>query len=97
MSAIKALTRSNYKKLRRDIELTLDLMNLDMCLLEAKPITIDVDVSIKARLEKWEKSRLSLMVIRQTILENIYGGIPSPDNVKDFLKAIGQKFKESVN
>lgn len=38
---------------------------------------------------------LSLMIIKRTIYKTIYGGVPSCDNAKDFLEAIGQKFKES--
>lgn len=69
-----------------------------MCLLKSKcTVTYDdVSTGTKAKVEKWERPNwLSLMVIKRTISESIYGGIPSSDNAIDFLEAIGQKFKEA--
>lgn len=87
LSTIKTLTGSKYKKWRRDIELALGFMDLDMCLLEANPSVSDGDdVITKAVLDKWKRSnRFSRMFIRKTISENNFGGIPSSDNVKYFL------------
>lgn len=52
----ETLTRSNYKKWRRRIELDLALTDLDMCVLEGKP-TVSVDDSStgsKMKLKKQE-------------------------------------------
>lgn len=35
------------------------------------------------------------MVIKRSISNTIFGGIPSSGNTKDFLEAIDQKFKDS--
>lgn len=97
LSAIETLTgSSNYKKWRQDMEFALGLMDLDMCILEDKPIaSSDERLSdIKSRLEKWERSnRISLMIIQRSISETICGAFSSYDTVKEFLDAIGQKFK----
>lgn len=80
------------------MEFALGLMDLDMCILEDKPIaSSDERLSdIKSRLEKWERSnRISLMIIQRSISETICGAFSSYDTVKEFLDAIGQKFKES--
>lgn len=56
----------------------------------------DNDVFTKSRLDKWERSnRLSFTVIKLIISETLFCGIPSSDNMKNFLEAIGWKFKES--
>lgn len=55
-----------------------------------------VPAGFKAKLEKWEwSSRLSLFILKRIILETTYGGTQSCNNFKDFLEAIGQKFRES--
>lgn len=81
-------------------------MDLEMCLLEGKPIVSNDDVlaGSKAKVEKWERSSsLSMMIIKSIISETIYGGFPSCDNAKiflrlldrkNFLEAIARKFRE---
>lgn len=61
-------------------------MDLDLCVMEAKPTVSKDDVSRNAKFERRKTSkRLSLMVIKKTISEIIYGGILSSD-YKDFLR-----------
>lgn len=69
--AIEALTRSNYSKWKRYIELTLRLIDLDVALIEPKPDIPDANNSVgdMVKFEKWEKAnRLSLMTIKKSIL-----------------------------
>lgn len=47
LSTIETLTGSNYKKYKWDIELVLDLMDLDMCLLKGKPTVSNDDTSTR--------------------------------------------------
>lgn len=65
-------SQPNYhKKWRRDMELTLSLMALDMCLFEEKLVVSDDDRSFgtKAKLGKWERSnRLYLMIIKGSMI-----------------------------
>lgn len=39
LSGIDVLTRFSYKKWKRNVELTLGLMDIDVAILEAKPTT----------------------------------------------------------
>lgn len=49
------MTKSNYKKWKREIKLALGLKDLDMCLLEDKS-TVSYVGSSRSRFEKWERS-----------------------------------------
>lgn len=40
-------------------------------------------------------NRLCLKVMKRTISESTFSGVPLCNSVKDFLEAIGQQFKES--
>lgn len=89
--AIETMIGSNYKKLRRNIGLAFGLMNLDICLLEAKPSVYD-DLLLRAKFNKCERSnRLSLMVIYGQFLKQFLVRFHRL-KMQRFLEAIGQKF-----
>lgn len=73
---IESLTGSNYKKWRSDIELALDLMDLDMCVLAAKPSVFDGGILLTDLINE-RSNRLSLMAIKHTISETIFCEISS--------------------
>lgn len=95
LSTLKTLSGSNYKKWTRDIELA-GLMDLDVYLLEYKPVVSSDDISSGSKTK--EKSNfLSMMVLKRSISETICGGIPSCEIVKEFLDTRRQKFKCLIN
>lgn len=63
-----------------DIELDLSLVDLDICILEDKPL-VSFDDSLsktKAKLETWERSDCrNLMIIKRSISDTIRVGVPS--------------------
>lgn len=98
VSGIENLTGFNYKKWKRDIEFTLGLMDIDIAILEPKPATPEEGSSatVISKFEKWERAnRLSLMLIKRFMSDTIRDNIHDQGNAKDFMSAIGAKFKES--
>lgn len=97
-SSIKPLSGENFQKWKQDIEIVLGLMDLDLALREEEPEPLANVSTAEQRLkhEKWEKTnRMSLMVMKKTMSETVRGGIVAGDKAKDFLEAIGAKYKES--
>lgn len=70
LSEIYTLTWSEYDKCKRDIELMLGLVDLDIVLLEPKPVAPEENSSaaVIAKFEKWEhKNWWSLMLINDLL------------------------------
>ncbi|BBH07046.1 hypothetical protein Prudu_018854 [Prunus dulcis] len=97
INSIESLTGSNFKKWKRDLEIVLGLLDHDLALREEKPeVTANSNAEQKQKLEKCEKSnRICLLVMKKSMTETICGGITESENAKEFLEAIGLKFKES--
>ncbi|XP_050117686.1 uncharacterized protein LOC126595426 [Malus sylvestris] len=94
LSSIKPLNGGNFTKWKQDIEILLGLMDLDLALREDEPTPLDEKSTIDQRLEKWEKAnRMSLMVMKRTMGETVMGEITACDQAKDFLDAVGAKFR----
>ncbi|XP_057443852.1 uncharacterized protein LOC130736006 [Lotus japonicus] len=92
-ASIEILAGSNYKKWKQDFEFSLGIADVDVALLETKPVVYE-----KEKLAKWERSnRLSLYAIKRTISEHLISGFPEKDNAKDLLTAIGERFQVSDN
>ncbi|KAM1000142.1 hypothetical protein ACFX2A_006927 [Malus domestica] len=73
-------------------------MDLDLALREEEPEPLTDVSTAEQRLkhEKWEKAnRMSLMVMKRTMSETVRGGIVASEKAKDFLEAIGAKYRES--
>lgn len=73
-------------------------MDLDLALHEDEPAAVieDSTADQKLKAEKWEKaSQMSLMVMKRTMSDTVRGGIATCDKVKDFLEAVGVKYRES--
>ena len=51
---------------------------------------------VKRKYERWEKAnRMATLIMLKTMTPSLRGSIPRSESAKDFLAAIGQKFKES--
>lgn len=97
-NSIEILTGSNYLKWKEELEISLGLMDYDIALkwdtLEEPAANATVDV--KRRYEKWEKAnKMAIMIMLRTMTPSLRGSIPRSKNAKEFLAAIGLKFKES--
>ncbi|XP_012841032.1 PREDICTED: uncharacterized protein LOC105961346, partial [Erythranthe guttata] len=97
-SCIKTLNGSNFSEWYEQIQFTLGVMDLDLTLLTEKPREItdansEEEVSL---IEVWTKSnRLSLMLIRMTVANNIETSLPEVDNAMKLLTAIKERFKSA--
>ena len=95
---IETLTGSNFKKWKEDVKIVLGLMDLDLALREDKPgaITAESTTDEKLKFEKWERAnRMSMAIMKKAMVQSIKGGVPKANNAKEFLAAVGEKFKES--
>ncbi|CAN6713433.1 unnamed protein product [Malus baccata var. baccata] len=98
LSSIEPLSGENYKKWREDVEIVLGLMDLDLALREDEPAPLidDSTPDQKMKFGKWEKvNRMALMVMKRTMSDTVRGGFTTCDKAKDFLEAVGAKFRES--
>ena len=56
----------------------------------------DATKIIKRKYEIWEKAnRMAILIMLKTMTPSLRGSIPRSESAKEFLAAIGQKFKES--
>ncbi|XP_042484995.1 uncharacterized protein LOC122065263 isoform X2 [Macadamia integrifolia] len=89
------LTADNYVDWKEKTLFTLRCMNLDLALRVDEPsaLTESSSPDEKAYYEKWEDSnRISLLFIEANVSKIIKGSIPKCTKVKDYLKAIDDKF-----
>ncbi|XP_062118857.1 uncharacterized protein LOC133832545 [Humulus lupulus] len=97
---IQLLTESNYKKLKQDIEFSLGIMDLDICLLEDEPAspTDSSTTSQRSLHAQWEKSnRLSLIAMKRNIPEHLLSGLPDTKKAKEFFIAMGKMYDTDEN
>ncbi|KAJ8621947.1 hypothetical protein MRB53_030476 [Persea americana] len=86
----------SYPMFGKQVEFTLGVLKLDMALLKDKPasLTETSTPEEKTLFNAWERSdRLSAMFLRMTITANIETSLPTPENAKDYMKAITDRFK----
>ncbi|XP_028084661.1 uncharacterized protein LOC114285766 [Camellia sinensis] len=95
LSGIEALSGTNFKKWKEQIEIVLGIMDLDYVLREPAP-TKPNDTSSKEHMglyEKWEHSnRLSLMIMKGSITPAIQGAIPVSESALSYMKSIEEQF-----
>ncbi|XP_012857057.1 PREDICTED: uncharacterized protein LOC105976332 [Erythranthe guttata] len=90
-SGIKTLSGSNFSEWYEKIKFTLGVMDLDPALLTEKHVELtnadsEEEVSL---IEAWTKfNRLSLMLIRMTVANNIKTSLPEVANATELLAAI---------
>ncbi|XP_028108052.1 uncharacterized protein LOC114306929 [Camellia sinensis] len=95
---IPFLNGDNFLDWKNKILLTLGCMDLDLALHVVEPPepTIESSAAEKSSYNKWERSnRLSLMLIKSHISQNIKGSIPPFDKVKNYIRAIEEQFVSS--
>ncbi|KAB5561216.1 hypothetical protein DKX38_006173 [Salix brachista] len=88
--------RSKIDRRSEQVEFTLGVLDLDLALLKDKPdpLTDNSTPEEKTLFNTWERSdRLSIMFLRMTIASNIKTSLPKPENAKDYMKAIEERFK----
>ncbi|KAF9679724.1 hypothetical protein SADUNF_Sadunf06G0044200 [Salix dunnii] len=95
-SSVPILTGTNFSEWKEQVEFTLGVLDLDLALLKDKPdpLTDKSTHEEKTLFNAWERSdRLSIMFLRMTIASNIKTSLPKPENAKDYMKAIEERFK----
>ncbi|GJS83525.1 hypothetical protein Tco_0750066 [Tanacetum coccineum] len=91
VSRIEPLNGTNFSSWREQVKVSLGITDLDYALRFDKPnpLTTTSKVDEKRTYEIWERSnRMSLMIIKNSILVAIRGAIPDSENAKEFLKSI---------
>ncbi|KAF9661538.1 hypothetical protein SADUNF_Sadunf19G0079200 [Salix dunnii] len=99
-SSVPILTGTNFSEWKEQVEFTLGVLDLDLALLKDKPdpLTDKSTHEEKTLFNAWERSdRLSIMFLRMTIASNIKTSLPKPENAKDYMKAIEERFKTADN
>lgn len=95
-SSVPILTGTNFSEWKEQVEFTLGVLDLDLALQTEKPaeLTTTSTDEEKALHKAWEKSdRLSIMFLRMTIASNIKTSLPKPENAKEYMTAIEERFK----
>ncbi|KAL6335084.1 hypothetical protein AAG906_026464 [Vitis piasezkii] len=85
---ILVLNGTNFKKWKEHVIIVLGFMDLDYALREDRlaDLTGANTAEQRAAMEKWEQSnRMSLMIMKHSILEAIRGAIPEETQAKTFL------------
>ncbi|XP_062114360.1 uncharacterized protein LOC133825436 [Humulus lupulus] len=99
-ASIQILTGSNYKKWKRDVDFSLGIMDLDLCMHEDQPAAlIDASTTAQRTLHaQWEKSnRLSLIAMKKLIPEHLLSGLPENTNAEEFLTNVGKLYDTGEN
>ena len=88
------LNSLNFSKWSEQVNFHLGVLDLDLSLLEEKPIiTIDNTKEKKSKLKAWERSnKLSLMFMQITIANNIKTTIPQTESAKKYLRFVDEHF-----
>ncbi|RVW46052.1 Retrovirus-related Pol polyprotein from transposon TNT 1-94 [Vitis vinifera] len=92
---ILVLNDTNFKKWKEHIIIVLGCMDLDFALREDRPSDLISASTAEQRstMEKWERSnRMSLMIMKYSILEAIRGAILEETQAKAFLDQIANRF-----
>ncbi|XP_034686757.1 keratin, type I cytoskeletal 9-like [Vitis riparia] len=92
---IPVLNGTNFKKWKKHVIIVLGCMDLDYALREDRLVDLTSANTAKQRdtMEKWELSnRMSLMIMKHSILEAIRGAIPKESRAKTFLDQIANRF-----
>ena len=94
-SSVSILNEINFSDWKEQVQFHLGVLDLYIALESEKPTAISNDSSAeeKSIFKAWEISnRLSLKFMRITVANNIKSTLPVTDNVKEFLKSVGEHF-----
>ncbi|XP_050157497.1 uncharacterized protein LOC126631403 [Malus sylvestris] len=97
ISSFQSADVNGLIKWKRDLEIVLGLLDINLALKEEKPtsLTNTSTNEQKLKFKKWENSNtLCLLIMEKTITEAIYGGLPAFENAKKILESVSAKFKE---
>ncbi|XP_025664482.1 uncharacterized protein [Arachis hypogaea] len=94
-SSVTMFNGLNFSEWSEQVKFHLGLLDLDLSLLEEKPIvTDDNDEDEKYALKTWERSnRLSLMFMRMTTASNIKTTLPQTESAKEYLVFVEDRFR----
>ncbi|GJS39387.1 hypothetical protein Tco_0564430 [Tanacetum coccineum] len=98
VSGIEPLNGTNFSSWKEQVKNSLGITDLDYALRFDKPnpLTATSTVDEKRTYDIRERSnRMSLMIMKNSILIDIRGAIPDSENAKEFLKSVAKQFKGS--
>ncbi|KAF2309698.1 hypothetical protein GH714_004652 [Hevea brasiliensis] len=100
MMTIEILIGSNYKAWKRDVELAMELVDIDLAMVTPKPVDL---ANASSATEKqvhiaWYKSnRMCYLTIKKSIPEHLLSGLLETTIAKEFLTLVSQRYKVSIN
>ena len=97
---IETLIGSNYKSWKKDVELAMELADIDLAMVTPRPDDLtDESTDVEKEIYKtWYKlNRMCYLTIKRSIPEHLLSGLPATTIAKDFLDAVSQRFKVSIN
>ena len=101
---IEPLTGNNFQTWKDSLLLHLGWHEVDLALMESKPVESKKDATGYAELkkaydtkvEKWERSnRMALLIMNLSISTEIKGAIPPNESAAEYLKSVEEQFKGS--
>ena len=95
ISSIPMLNGSNFKVWKDTVEIVLGCIDLDIALQEEKLTSTPKNLN-EVKIEKWERSnRMSIMIMKRSILEAFRGSITKDKDAKQFLKDVEKFFTKN--
>ena len=92
---IPMLNETNFKVWKKDIEIVLGCMDLDLTLRTKQP-TSTLEASNEEKIEKWDRSnRMCIMIMKRSIPQKFRGSIFEGENAKKFIDEIEQYFAKN--
>ena len=89
------LNETNFKVWKKDIEIVLGCMDLDLTLRTKQP-TSTLEASNEEKIEKWDRSnRMCIMIMKRSIPQTFRGSIFEGENAKKFIDEIEQYFAKN--
>ncbi|XP_016652736.1 PREDICTED: uncharacterized protein LOC107882045, partial [Prunus mume] len=97
-SQIETLTGSNFKRWKFDLDVALGMSDIDYAMTqeELTRLVANSSAEVKRVHKAWRMAnKVCLLVMKKTITEAIFGGVPKIESAKQFIESIEMKFKES--
>ncbi|CAN0899490.1 hypothetical protein LINGRAHAP2_LOCUS20309 [Linum grandiflorum] len=92
VSNIPLLNGTNFKVWKDTVEIVLGCMDLDLALLEERPVSTPDNLN-EVKIEKWDRSnRMSIMIMKRSIPEAFQGFIVENENANGLLEKVEQYF-----
>ncbi|CAN0847253.1 hypothetical protein LINGRAHAP2_LOCUS4878 [Linum grandiflorum] len=95
VSNIPLLNVTNFKVWKDTVEIVLGCMDLDLALREKRLVSTPDNLN-EVKIEKWDRSnRMSMMIMKRSILEAFRGSIVENESAKWFLEEVEQYFAKN--